>query len=94
VAAELLHTDYGMAGVAAIVVMYLLRNKKTLSYTVGVLVLAIMAGEIEIAALLMVIPIAFYNGRRGRSAKYFFYAFYPVHLLLLAGICALLGLGI
>ena len=33
---------------------------------------------------LSLIPILFFNGKKGKDAKYLFYIFYPVHLLILA----------
>lgn len=33
---------------------------------------------------LSIIPILLYNGKKGKDAKYLFYIFYPVHLLILA----------
>lgn len=94
VAKWLLKCDYGEAGIAAIVGMYLLRNYKEVGFAVAVLLLAFFCGEIELWALIALIPIHFYNGTRGRSLKYFFYAFYPVHLLVIAGIGYLIGLGL
>ena len=95
--ANLLHTDYSAGGVAAIAVFYLLRNHRMLGFGVAVFILGLMCGTIEWAAFFMLIPIYYYNGTRGNSSvgmKYFFYAFYPVHLLLLALGCDYLGLGI
>ena len=63
-------------------------------FALAVFELGMLAGTIEFAAFLMLIPMHFYNGTRGKQHKYFFYAFYPVHLLFLAIICQLIGLGV
>ena len=84
IVAELLNTDYGIAGVVCIFVMYRLYNNRVLAMAVGVLLLALLSSPLELVALLDVPLILFYNGTRGRQLKYFFYGFYPVHLLILA----------
>jgi len=80
--ADLLMTDYGGWGVAVIVIMYLLRTNKMKAFGWGCALLTIMS-PIEVTAFLMMIPISKYNGKRGISLKYFFYAFYPAHILIL-----------
>ncbi len=92
VVAHFLNTDYGAMGVMVIAVMYLLRKKPLLAYVAGVFILSLMS-LVEILAILMVIPLYFYNGKRGLKMKYFFYWFYPVHLLILWLICYAMGLG-
>lgn len=90
--AEYLRTDYGGMGVLTITVMYIFRKHKVAAMLAGCVVLTLMSSS-EIPAFLAAIPIALYNGKRGLKMKYFFYAFYPVHLLLLYIISVLLGLG-
>lgn len=87
-----LFTDYGLGGVVAIAVLYLLRGQKMIAFAGAVLVLTVITGDIEILALAMLYPIMQYDGSRGKNMKYVFYAFYPVHLLILALIC--IGLGV
>ena len=58
----------------------------------GCIVLSLMSLS-ELPAFLTLIPIALYNGERGLKMKYFFYAFYPVHLFLIWLIAALMGMG-
>lgn len=78
----LIRCDYGCSGFGFIILMYILRTSPLLRAVVGSCVLSArwLAG-------LAFIPIAFYNGKRGfirgKAAKYIFYAFYPVHLLVL-----------
>ena len=48
---------------------------------------------LEFVAMLGVIFIWLYNGKRGLKMKYFFYAFYPVHLLILWLITYFMGIG-
>ena len=77
VLADALHTDYGAFGVALIVLLYLLRNRKPAQCILGAVCCAW-----ELTAPLAFVPIWFYNGERGRQPRWFFYWFYPVHLLL------------
>lgn len=78
-AAMLLHTDYGAFGVFLIVLLYLLRDDKKMQTILGCL-----SVSWEITGPLAFIPIRMYNGSRGTwNLKYIFYAFYPVHILIL-----------
>lgn len=80
--AELLSTDYGGMGVLTITVIYILRRSNVLAMAGGCAVLTLMALN-ELPAFFAIFPAAAYNGKRGLKLKYFFYAFYPVHLFLL-----------
>lgn len=92
IAEYVLRCDYGASGVATIVTMYLLKNYKMTGYSVAVIILGLLTSPIEWLALLMLVPLWFYNGKRGPQMKYFFYAFYPAHLLVLGIICYLFRL--
>lgn len=82
--AILLQVDYHFAGILLIVAFYLFRGNKPLLILSILIVSGSILGDINILAVLAMIPIAFYNGEKGKNAKYLFYIFYPAHLLLLA----------
>lgn len=85
--AQMLHTDYGMVGVAAIFVMYIYqaKNQPFMGAFMGWLVLS-LSMWIELFSFPFLGLVWCYNGQRGRQNKYFFYIFYPAHLLLLVGL--------
>ncbi|MGN0349895.1 MAG: TraX family protein [Roseburia sp.] len=87
--ANVLHTDYGAKGVFCIMVLYVFRKNRLISIAASALSFVWW----ESAALLAFLPIALYNGKRGSQIKYFFYAFYPLHLLLLYMICLAAGIA-
>lgn len=87
----LLHTDYGAIGVLAIIMMYLFRQRKMLATAMTCIIL-MFSSFLEASAFLILLPVGLYNGERGWKLKWVFYAFYPVHLLLLWLVC--LGMGI
>ena len=87
-AAYLLRTDYAEKGVLCIMVLYIFRKKKSWQILAGC-----ASFFWETPALFAFLPIALYNGTRGMKMKYFFYIFYPAHLLVLYAICCLMGTG-
>ena len=78
--------DYGLMGVLLPVAVYLApgKFKKLLACAVCLILLGLQNGGRQWYALLALIPLAMYNGRRGkRNLKLLFYLFYPCHLAAL-----------
>jgi len=90
--AEVIHTDYSGYGVLTIVAMYFFRKKKATQFAVGCGVLTFYS-IVEATAFFGLIPIAKYNGKRGLNLKYAFYAFYPIHILVIYAISYLVGIS-
>ena len=82
--AILLHTDYTFMGILLIVSFYLFREKKLLLALFLFLITNFTGFYLEGLATLSIIFILAYNGKKGPEGnKYFFYVFYPAHILLL-----------
>jgi len=78
--AHFLQTDYGALGVLLIVLLYLFRTDRKRQSIVGAI-----CTLWEYTAPLAFLLTYRYDGTRGRQLpKWFFYGFYPIHLLLLA----------
>ena len=86
--ADWMLTDYGAKGVGCIFVLYALRYLGKWQLFGGA-----AAFLWELPAPISFLFIGLYNGKKGRSMKHFFYAFYPVHLLILYVISVILGMG-
>lgn len=78
VLAECLHTDYGAKGVLFILCFFLLRR-----FVFAAMNYWLANGGVQVYAGFAALPLLLYNGRRGPKMKYFFYIFYPVHLVIL-----------
>jgi len=79
-AAEFLQTDYAGYGILLIFLLYELRNRRKFQCIAG----AFLTLFNSYTAWIAFVFVWFYNGERGKQLpKYFFYAFYPAHLLLL-----------
>ena len=72
-------TDYKFRGLIVILVFYLLRFSQPLACAGGAVAMYWEWPYVLIAFPLLLL----YNGKRGRQVKYFFYAFYPAHLILI-----------
>lgn len=81
--------DYGFFGVMLPVAVYLGRTKgeKLTLATFVLTALAMDTAAVQFYALLTIPLLALYNGKRGKGlGKYFFYIYYPLHLLIIEAI--------
>ena len=99
-----LSSDYELMGVVVITLMYMFNGVKTGSRYVGFALAGLASCFVykypfdigivssQVYAALCFIPLALYNGRRGRKMnRYFFYLFYPLHILILFAIKTLIS---
>lgn len=84
----LLRADYTVFAVIAVFLFYVLRQKHPLMRTgVGIAFLALTRTMWYYCATgFSFIPLALYNGKKGKGLKCLFYVIYPGHLLLLVAI--------
>ena len=82
--ATCLRTDYEWRGISLIVICYMMREHRPLLL---LFMLPLMIYYGIVGAIMAAIVLSLYDGTRGfiqgSTAKYGFYAFYPVHLFLL-----------
>jgi hypothetical protein len=104
-----LFTEASIYGVAMILIFYFLREKKvimTICYVAFSLcfLITMIGPQFKEAAFMWdyqwmmvfaIIPILFYNGKKGFSNKFvtwLFYFFYPIHLVIIVGLSKLLAM--
>ena len=84
------YIDYSLWGVLTPVAVYLGRNKWEKLLFCGIflaLLAAAHSGFTQWLGLLSLIPLALYNGKRGKARiKWFFYLYYPIHLVAIYAI--------
>lgn len=83
--AEWLNTDYGWSGVLAILIAYLIRSIGMQNLELfGMLAPLVAASPVEAAAVFDQLLIMRYHGEKGHGwNRWFYYLFYPCHLLIL-----------
>ena len=78
--------DYGFCGALLPVIIYLGRDRlsRWLNLVAGSVLVCLAFGGLQWYSLAAAIPLALYNGQRGKTRiKYLFYLYYPAHLLVL-----------
>lgn len=91
---QLLNFDYGIYGILIGMILYIFREKKIFKFVLFAILVAIYHYLkilrfsksfilYSLCTCVAIIPMMLYNGKKGRGIKYFFYAFYPVHMILL-----------
>lgn len=89
---EILNVDYGWFGVSLVLLMYIFKNNKiffSITY-ICLIITYLLIAKVNmlnfivyfIAYIIPLILIMFYNGKLGKKIKYFYYWFYPVHMII------------
>lgn len=83
--AELFRCDYGLEGILYIAAFYVCRKNRIYQVLLFLLAYMVATGnQPPLCTLLACVLILLYNGKRGKlRLKYFFYAFYPIHIIIL-----------
>ena len=89
--AILIEIDYGIYGILLIICFYAGYNNKYIRIILPLLLNIWIyfsknlfgIDKIQVCSVLALIPIYFYNGKKGKNMKYFFYVFYPAHFLVI-----------
>lgn len=85
--------DGGAFGVFLPLAVYAAKDKKLKLAALCAVCILMSAdiGGIQWYSLLSIVPLSFYNGERGKlRLKYFFYAYYPIHIALIYAVSLLL----
>ncbi|MGL5436344.1 MAG: TraX family protein [Lachnospiraceae bacterium] len=93
-AAHLIKSDYSYFGIILIAIFYWFRSERSRQCLLGYIWMlwTVQVWQFKIALLIPFILLYLYNGERGREwrgSRWFFYLFYPVHMIAAAFICPL-----
>ncbi len=83
VIAQEIHCDYRYIGILMILFYEVFREIPLMKNFSQLLCNIKFSSMLQNVGIFALIPIALYNGKKGPSMKYFFYAIYPVHLLII-----------
>ena len=86
----ILNVDYQALGISLVLIFYLSPNILLSLLLYLTIAITLDVNNIQLYSLIAFIFIYFYNGKKGKDIKYFFYLYYPLHLLLLKGLSILL----
>ena len=85
----ILNVDYQALGISLVLIIYLSPNILLSLLLYLIIAITLDVNNIQLYSLISFIFIYFYNGKKGKNIKYFFYLYYPLHLLLLKGLSIL-----
>ena len=85
----ILNVDYQALGISLVLIIYLSPNILLSLLLYLIIAITLDVNNIQLYSLIAFIFIYFYNGKKGKDIKYFFYLYYPLHILLLKGLSIL-----